>query len=67
MHNIKCVIMDCMLLHNLCIAGQDPGNPWWKWHVNAHSLVEKNIPHTENKGQSREIASKIAEWVWIHG
>ena len=59
--------MTCVLLHNLCNARKDPCNPRWKLHVHELSLVERNIPRKENKGQSRETASKIAEWVWIHG
>ena len=67
MHNVKYVVMACVLLHNLCLARQDSNKPRLKLHVGELSLVERNIPRTENKGQSREIATKIAEWVWIHG
>ena len=63
MYSVKYVVMTCVLLHNLCIARQDLCNPRWKLHVDELSLVERNIPRTENKGQSREIAGKIAEWV----
>ena len=31
--------MACVLLHNLCIARQDPCNPRWKLHVDEPSLV----------------------------
>ena len=55
------------LLHNLCIVRKDPCNPRWKLHVDEVSLVERYIPRTENKSQSREIVSIIAEWTWIHG
>ena len=67
MHNVKYVVMTCVFLHNLCNARLDPCNPRWKLHVDELSLVEKNIPRTKNKGQLRETATKIAEWVWIHG
>ena len=67
MYNVKYVVMACVLLDDLCIARQDPCNPRWKLHVDKLSLVERNIPRTENKGQSQEIVSKIAEWVWIQG
>ena len=66
MHNVKYVVMVCLLLHNLCIARQDLCSPRLKSHFDELGLVERNIPLTENKGQSREIASKIDEWVWIH-
>lgn len=59
--------MACVLLDDLCIARQDPCNPRSKLHVDKLSLVERNIPRAENKGQSQEIVSKIAEWVWIQG
>ena len=66
MHNVKYVVMVCLLLHNLYIARQDLCNPRLKSYFDELSLVERNIPLTENKDQSREIASKIAEWVWIY-
>lgn len=67
MYNVKYVVMACVLLDDLCIARQDPCNPRWKLHVDKLILVERNIPRTKNKGQSREIVIKIAEWVWIQG
>ena len=33
LHNVKYVIMVCVLLHNLCISRNDPCNPRWKLHV----------------------------------
>ena len=53
MHKVKYVVIASVLLHNLCIARQDPCKPRWKLHVDELSLVERNIPRTENKGQSR--------------
>ena len=50
MHNVKYVFMAHVLLNNLCIVIQDPCNSRWKSHVDELSLVERNIPHTENKG-----------------
>ena len=53
MHKVKYVVIASVLLHNLCIARQDPCKPRWKLHVDELSLVARNIPRTENKGQSR--------------
>ena len=50
MHNVKYVFMAHVLLNNLCIVIQDPCNSRWKSHVDELSLVERNIPRTENKG-----------------
>ena len=38
MHNVKYVVMACMLLHNLCIARQDPCNPQGKLNADELSL-----------------------------
>ena len=38
MHNVKYVVMACMLLQKLCIARQDPCNPQWKLNADELSL-----------------------------
>ena len=45
------------------IARQDHYSPRWKLHVDELSIFERNVPCTENKGQSRETASEIAEQI----
>ena len=40
MHNVKYVIMACVLQHGLCIARQDLCIPRWKLHVDELSFVE---------------------------
>lgn len=64
--NIKYVIMVCGLLHNLCIARNDPCKPRWKLEVQEISLIDKNVARIENKAESQRISNKIADWVWLH-
>ena len=63
LYNIKYVVMVCVLLHNLCIARNDPCNLRWKLQVDELDLIKKNVDRAENNEKSREIAAKIADWV----
>ena len=67
LHNVKYVIMVCVLLHNLCIARNDPCNPRWKLHVDELGIIAGNVHRGENKEESRQIANKISDWLWLHG
>ena len=65
--HVKYVIMVCVLLHNLCIARNDPCNPRWELHVDELGIIAGNVHRRENKEESRQIANKISDWLWLHG
>ena len=62
--NIKVIIMACIVLHNICIARNDPCNPRWKLEVNKLHLIRKATKRTKNKRLVQEIRNRIAEWLW---
>ena len=66
MFNMKYIIMSCVLLHNLCIQMNDPCNPRWKLQVTELNLISRDVERKENKDISKDIAGKIADWVWEH-
>ena len=48
--------MVCVMLHNLGIEKNDPCYP-----VDELDLIKRNVRRRENKTESRQIASKIAD------
>ena len=66
LRNVKYIIMVSVLLHNLCIAKNDPCNPRWKLTVEELSLIQKNVTRHESKAKAKNIAEKISEWIWLH-
>ena len=65
-HNLKYVVMVCIMLHNLCIHIDDPCNPRWQLDVTELSLNDKNIQRSENKKESIDNSKRISEWLWEH-
>ena len=62
--NAKYIIMACVLLHNLCIARNDPCLPRWRLSVEEIKTVEKRLVREENRQGSNTNAKRIAEWLW---
>ena len=65
-HNLKFVVMACIMLHNLCIHIDDPCNPRWQLDVTELFLNDKNIQRSENKEESIDKSKRISEWLWEH-
>ena len=63
-HNLKYVIMACIMLHNLCIHLNDPCEPRWILSVAQLGLHEKDILRQESKKESSQTRDKIREWLW---
>ena len=63
-HNLKYIIMTCVMLHNLCILTNEPCNPRWILQVDELSLIDRNVNRKESKRESNANAEKIASWLW---
>ena len=59
--------MCCGMLHNLCIARNDPCHPRWQLSVEELDLISRDIQRQQNNRESNENATKIANWLWEHG
>ena len=66
MYKLKYVILACFMLHNFCIHTNDPFNPHWKLSVKELELKVGNINGQQNKPESNEKTTKIANWLWQH-
>ena len=64
MHNLKYVIMSCIMLHNLCIKHKDPCEPRWRLEVKELSLMDRKTTRGEDKNESDLIRLKISNWLW---
>ena len=62
--NLKYIIMACVMLNTFCIAKYDPCNPRWRLIVEELELNNTVINRRVNKGESKENARKIADWLW---
>ena len=51
------------MLHNLCIATNDPCNPRWILEVENLQLLDKNLPRLADKNESVQNSNKIGEWL----
>ena len=52
------------MLNTFCIAKYDPCNPRWRLIVEELELNNTVINRRVNKGESKENARKIADWLW---
>lgn len=66
LYNLKYVVMACVMLHNLCIATNDPCNPRWKLSVEELELLSRTIKRSESKFESNKNAGIIKNWLWEH-
>ena len=65
MFNLKNIIMACILLHNICIAHNDPCEPRWRLTVKNLSLISKQLSKRgEDKKSSDLNRLKISNWLW---
>ena len=65
MFNLKNIIMACILLHNICIAHNDPCEPRWRLTVKNLSLINKQLSKRgEDKKSSDLNRLKISNWLW---
>ena len=58
--------MACVMLHNFCIHPNDICNPRWKLSVEELELNVGITNKQQNKRESNENATKIANWLWQH-
>ena len=59
--NLKYVTLQCILLHNLCIAMKDPCKPRWHLSIQELQLDDFIFDCQENKKELANISKKIAE------
>ncbi len=65
MFNLKYIIMVCIMLHNICIAQNDPCEPRWRLTVKNLSLINKNLSKRgEDKNSSDLNRLKVSNWLW---
>ena len=62
--NLKYVTLQCILLHNLCIAMKGPCKPRWHLSIQELQLDDFIFDCQEKKKESANISKKIAKWVW---
>ena len=55
--------MACILLHNICIARNDPCKPRWRLDVKRLHLIRKRF-RGEVRGEADSVRAKIAKWLW---
>ena len=60
--NLRCIIMACIALHNLCFSVSDPCKPRWKLHVRDLGLINKHIIRSESSVESNLNRMKISNW-----
>ena len=58
--------MACVMLHHFCIHPNDICNPRWKLSVEELELNVGITNKQQNKRESNENATKIANWLWQH-
>ena len=63
-YNLKHIVMAWVMLHNLCIARNDPSNPRWRLTVEELELHSADIPRHQDNVESNTNATKIANWLW---
>ena len=51
MHNLKYVVMVCVMSHNLFIAANNPCNPCWRLSVQEFELTNKINSRSESKSE----------------
>ena len=56
--------MTCALLHNICIAVEDPCLPRWKLQVEELAVIDKSLLREERKRESNSNVIKITNWTW---
>ena len=54
MCNLKYVVIACLMLHNLCMATNDPCNSHWRLSVEELELTNKIINRSESKSESNK-------------
>ena len=54
MFNLKYVVIACLMLHNLCMATNDPCNSRWRLSVEELELTNKIINRSESKSESNK-------------
>ena len=62
-YNLKYIVMACVMLHNLCIARNNPCNPRWRLTVEELGLNSADIPRHQSNVESNTNATKIANWL----
>ena len=63
-HNVKYVIMSCIMLHNLCIEMNDPCNPRWILKVKELGMKNKWTSRGEDRTASMQNSEIISNWLW---
>ena len=67
-YNLKYIIIGCVMFHNVCIARNDPCHPRWRLSVEEIEMITaNNIQRQQNKRESSENETTIANWLWKHG
>ena len=59
--------MAVILLHNICIHGNDPCKPRWRSSVDDIELTDRESDKTQYRNcqnKSMETAHKICNWLW---
>ena len=64
--NLRYIIMACIALHNLCIAGNDPCKPRWQLEVHELDLIRGSLIREESKVKSNLNRMKILNWLWMN-
>ena len=58
MYNLKYVVTACVMLHNICIATNNPCNPRWRLGAE-RELTNKIINRSKSKSESNKNADII--------
>ena len=66
MCNLKFVVMACLMLHNLCMATNDPYNSRWRLSVEELELTTKIINRSESNSESNKKTGIIKNWLLEH-
>ena len=56
--------MACVMLHNLCIARNDPYNPRWRLTVEELELNSAYVRRHQSNSESNRNATKIVNSLW---
>lgn len=64
LHNLKYVIMSCLMLHNLSIKYNNPCKLRWRLEVKELSLKTKRTTHAEAKNDYDLMLLKTSHWLW---
>jgi len=60
---IRHLIMACMVLHNTCIASDEPCKARWRLQIENLHLI-RNIDNGEQDGEADQVRIRITNWLW---